>query len=475
MFNRQVLLRLPVPYAWVCGTLAAMSFAVCAAQGAEPASSSAADLEQSRASLMQLAAKIASPAETRYKDPKWGLVSSYENVYGSITRVPIKWPTLVRRVLVCQDVEDKDCVQSSMEAINKLGGIKTFPLTHLFEVSRFRMPVGTIVARIQNTAQMTGSKPDPHSSAAVPPAIDKKDPPASALAENSAVAATITVTAARPAAKAVATKAAAAKAVSVKTLSQKATAKLGKFGAADQSGFFLDALLIAVVIALLLVYFLFSAIRARNIERNDRLCALQEIQRLESLRAEEKLQTDHALWSEQLRAEVSIEAQKAHAEELLRMAQLAAEEALKAEQLRVEQIIQAERLKTEDAIRTAKSNADQAIDAYDQMAARELIYAHKQNDEMLEALNAEKERREAQELKTEEALQAAEALRLNEARLLEAIRTEQRARAEESRQAAEKLKAAQQAAAALQASLAATRASKFELERRLDERRRATD
>ncbi len=450
---------------------------------------------------LQLAAKIAGFNAGREHN-KSELVADYEKVYGKIDRVPARWPALVRRVLVCQQTDDQICVRSSMEAIENIGGINAFPLTHLFEVSRFGMSVETIHGHLHDAetnsddAGMAASKQASARQVAtiVPTSAPDRnvspDPPAPA----STVASTAASATNRPVSAA---SNASVKGAVSRTLLQRATTRLGKLGAADASGFFLDALFIMAAALLLFAYLLFSAIRGRGVAQRERLHALQEIQRLEDLMAEEKVRTDHLLWSEQLKAEVALEAQKSHADELLRQAKQARDAAIeegrlrvteshKAELLKIEQVIQiekarmaeavkAEQLKTEEAIKSAKFRADQAIDAYDQMAARELVYAHKHNDELQEALDAEQERREAQELKTEEALQAVETFKVREKKLLEIIRAEQRVRASEARQAAEKLKAAQQAAAALQASLVATRALKADLERRADEAMQAAE
>lgn len=450
---------------------------------------------------MQLAAKIAGADAGRLQD-KSGLVADYEKVYGKIGKVPGKWPALVRRVLVCQLAGDRPCERSSMEAIADAGGINTLPLNHLFEVSRFGMSVEKIRGRL-HTAETAVGDPD---KVAESVAMERQTPPAVPVLRSvqpsspGGTAKPGPANAADPAPPATANANAGTGAGikgNPKTFLQRGFARLGKLGAADAAGFFLDALFITLAVALLFAYFLFSAVRARKEERKERLRALQEIQRLEDFRIEEKVRAEREMAAEKLKAEVTLEAQKAHADDLLRTAQQAAEEAiqaerqwsaeaLKTEQQRAEQIvqqeksraavaIQAEQLKTEEAIKAAKVRADKAIDAYDQMAARELVYAHQHNDELQETLNAEQARREAQELKTEEVLQEVEALKAKEKKLLDIIRAEQRVRASEARQAAEKLKAAQQAAAALQASLVATRALKADLERRADEAMQAAE
>jgi hypothetical protein len=493
------LLPMSITKTRISGILLALSIVVCVTLNAKTAIA-ADDLGAGGNAALQLAAKIAAVDAGRDHN-KSGLVADYEKVYGKIDRVPARWPALVRRVLVCQQTDDQICVRSSMEAIENIGGINAFPLTHLFEVSRYGMSVETIHGHLHDAetksddADMAASKPAPTRQvatiipASVPDRNASSDPPATSTPAPTAASTT------NPAVS-VASNAPVKSTVS-KTLLQRASTRLGKLGTADASGFFLDALFIMAAVLLLSAYFLFSAMRGRRTERRERLHALQEIQRLEDFVAEEKVRTDHVLWSEQLKAEVTLEAQKSHADELLRQAQqakdaaieegrLRATESHKAELLKIEQVIQfekarmaeavkAEQLKTEEAIKSAKFRADQAIDAYDQMAARELVYAHKHNDELQEALNAEQERREAQELKTEEALQAVETFKVREKKLLEIIRAEQRVRASEARQAAEKLKAAQQAAAALQASLVATRALKADLERRADEAMQAAE
>jgi len=467
----------------ICATPAAWSSTMVEGRGADGNAA------------LQLAAKIAGVDAGRISN-KQELVVGYEIVYGKIDKIPTHWPALVRRALVCQQVEDQGCVHSSMEAINQIGGANTFALNHLFEVSRYGMSVETIRTHLRDAAAVRADAGKPAARveaespapAVAPPSVSIRHVSSNESALFSAKPIDPPPTAAgRPSIKGAAPK----------TLLQRGFAKLGRLGAADAAGFFLDALFITVAVSLLFAYFLFSAIRGRRAERRERLHALQKIQRLEDLRVEEKVRTDHELWSEQLNSEVALEAQKTHADEVLRLAQHTADKALqaerqiaveafKAEQLRLEQIIQAERsrlaevikveqLKTEEANKAAKYRADQAIDAYDQMAARELVYAHHHNDELQEQLNAERRQRDVHEVKMEEALEALEAFKLKEKKLLDIIRAEQRLRASEARQAAEKLKAAQQAAAALQASLVATRALKADLERRADEAMRAAE
>ena len=103
---------------------------------------------------IQLAAKIASVDAGRSID-KLELVVGYEKVYGEIDKVPPRWPALVRRALVCQQVDNQVCVQSSMEAIKRLGGVDTLALNHLFEVSRFGMSSETIRAHLRDAQART--------------------------------------------------------------------------------------------------------------------------------------------------------------------------------------------------------------------------------------------------------------------------------------------------------------------------------
>ena len=473
-----------------------------------------ADESAAQSGAMQLAAKIADADAGRLQN-KVELIADYEKTYGNIGTVPARWPVLVRRVLVCQQAGNQTCVQSSMQAIKVLGGANSFALNHLFEVSRFGMTVDRIRGHLRD-AETTGdqaAKPVsvPVESRASKPAstpTSRKPEIAHTVAPSvvvAPIAAAPIIAAPIPKKAATSTPSRAAadpdttniKTVAPRTLLQKISSRLGKLTANDASAFFLDALFVVVAVALLLILFLFSSMRARKAEHLGRLQALQEGQRLESLLAEQKLRGEHEIWSEQLKSEVALEAQKAHADERMKALQHSAHEAIQKERLRAaeevkaaqlgaEQIIQlertrvaeaikAEQLKTEEAQKSAKSRSDQAIDAYDQMAARELVFAHQHNDELQDALKVERERCEAHELKTEEALQAIEAMKVREAKLLDIIRGEQRVRASEARQAAEKLKAAQQAAAALQSSLVRSRELKADLERRADEAMRMAE
>jgi hypothetical protein len=444
--------------------LVAMSFFVCAVQEAEAASPEIGlDQSDTKSAKLSLAAKIEFTGRRGVSDnvSKLELISQYENVYGAIGLIPEGWPALVRRALVCQQAEDRTCVQTSMKALDKMGGIKSLKLSDLFEVTRFGMPVATVRSRLMDAEQETGSYTGTTDSFIKPPsaALVKEALPPSKPVISSVDTAPVAVVAPAPHP--------AAKEVVERAVTPREPVRPSRVGVLERSGILLVGVLVAV--SLLLGYFLISTNRARKVERIERLRALQEIQRLGDLRSEEKLQADHALWTEQLKAEVALEAQKAYSEDVLRVTRHAAEEAIKsdrlraaeafkAERLRAEEAIKAEQLKTEEAAQAAKSHADQAIDAYDQMAAKELVHAHKQNDELQQALNAEKVRRETQEQKIEEAMQAVETGKLREAQLQEAVRVEQIGRASDARLAAEKLKAAQQAAAALQASLVATRA-----------------
>ena len=471
---------------------------------------------------LQLASKIAASSGGDDRATRLDLLTSYETVYGSIDKVPARWPALVRRTLVCQQLSNRICLRSSVDALQKLGGLDAIQLNHLFEVSRYGMSVASVKARLADAADLTsGDVPDGHAvkpekaaaqlkTAADPaPSRPPARPDVIATAPEEKAAPTLadvpgeaSPDAAKeagqasakvldnPANPAVRT---ATKAAAPRTFTQRAAAKLNRLTQDDQGGFFLNALFVAFALCLILLFLWYSSARSRRAERILRLQALQDIQRLEDQRAEDKIKTDHELWSEQLKSEVAIEAQKAHADNVVRAVQVAADAAMKAEvqrfqaqheqaqqafeaeKRRLGEALKAEQAKTEDLVKAAKLRADQAIDAYDQMAARELVFAHKQNDELQDALKLEQQARQALESKVGDALQQVEAFKQREARLQEAINVEQRGRASEARLAGEKLKAAQQAAAALQASLAGARAHNAELERRLAEAGRAAE
>jgi len=461
---------------------------------------------------LQLASKIAGSSGGDDRATRTELLASYESVYGSIDKVPARWPALVRRALVCQQLSNRVCLRSSVEAMQKLGGPDAFQLNHLFEVSRYGMSAASVRARLIDASDLaSGGAPNN-----LPGAPDKAAPPAKTAASTAAshpaaqqdFVATTTQKTPAPApsiasvpdadkesgqASVQSPEHGSAKTAAPRTFTQRAAAKLNRLTQDEQGGFFLDALFVAFAVCLVLLFLWYSSARSRRAERVLRLQALQEIQRLEDQRAEDKIKTDHELWSEQLKSEVAIEAQKAHADNVLRTVQAVADAAMKAEAQRFQmerdqaqqafdaekrllsEALKAEQSKTEDSVKGAKLRADQAIDAYDQMAARELVFAHKQNDELQEALNLEKQTRLAMESKIGDAMQQVESYKQREARLQEAINAEQRGRASEARLAGEKLKAAQQAAAALQASLAALRLRNAELERYAEEKTRAAE
>ncbi|HSY27164.1 MAG TPA: hypothetical protein VK832_06660, partial [Burkholderiaceae bacterium] len=220
-----------------------------------------------------LAAKIAGVDAGREHD-KSELVADYEKVYGKIDRVPTRWPALVRRVLVCQQSDDQICVRSSMEAIENIGGINAFPLTHLFEVSRFGMSVETIHGHLHDAetksdgAGLAAAKPAPVRQVAtiIPTSVVDRnvspDPPAAPTVASTAASA------AKPPVSSAGNS--PVKGTISRTLLQRATTRLGKLGATDASGFFLDALFIMAAALLLFAYFLFSAIRGRKAERKER-------------------------------------------------------------------------------------------------------------------------------------------------------------------------------------------------------------
>ncbi len=459
---------------------------------------------------MQLAAKIAAFEAGREHNPQ-DLAAAYEKVYGKVGTVPDRWPALVRRVLVCQYMRDQICVNSSIVKLKQNGSVDALNLNHLFEVSRYGMRVEAIRKHLHNADAGDDVDLAPAAPATPSAAPAKTTKPTATVAEamRDMAPSQIDATASTPSTAAplplpVSSSAAldpppkvSVKSAAPKSLIQRASAKLSRVAAANSAGLFLDALFILAAFSLLLIYLLYRAVRGRSEERRERLRALQEIQRLEDLRDQEKIASEHDLWSERLKAEVAIEAQKAHAEDLRRLAQQAADETIlserelaattiKAERVRYEQMLAAEKMratealkieqgKTDEAVRSARFRADQAIDAYDQMAARELVYAHKHNDDLQEALNAEEARREELDLKAAEALQMVEAMKVREKKLLDIIKAEQRVRISEARQAAEKLKAAQQAAVALHQSLAKARAMKADLERRAEEAARAAE
>ncbi|HEX8955859.1 MAG TPA: hypothetical protein VF798_06275, partial [Burkholderiaceae bacterium] len=208
------------------------------ALAAEPASEQGATL--------QLAAHIAHSSLNDDRNTKLALLTDYETVYGSIDKVPARWPALVRRTLVCQQLANRVCVHSSLEGLKAQGGIDGLALSHLFEVSRFGMSATNIHDRLLDASEAASSKAvEPTVTA---PKAEEKKASAPVAPAAAAVSAPAPVPAAPPAvyAEPHPATAAAAEVQSAsaprpaakkpRTLSERATAKLQRLGGDDSSG-----------------------------------------------------------------------------------------------------------------------------------------------------------------------------------------------------------------------------------------------
>jgi len=438
----------------VTAALTLLSFPGETSLGAEAGNS-----EENHAAVLKLAAEIAGQGGGNPAAHKSALITDYENVYGSTSQVPAHWPALVRRALVCREVGDLLCVQSSIDAIEQQGGVDTLPLSHLMEVSRFKMSVETIHTALQAPHPTAGDSHTP-SRKAVAPVVAAAPADVGAGASTSAHASG--KAASKPAAKPVAAKTASVK-PPPRTFVQKATARLKQLGIDDQSVFFLDALFISVAISLVLAYFLFAATRSRKTLLTD-ASAAQQIQKLENLLAAEKLRTEEAVSLEKTNSEMVLEAQKVQAEHLLKEAQLAMQEAIKAEKAGAEQLLRNERERVTEVIEAANKRAEQAIDTGVQAAVAELEKSLRQIEILRQALQVEKEQRAVIDARSGDASRAVEAMRVTEVRLRDELRSSQAAHGPEVRRLTEKLHAAQRAAISLHALLMAARARNAELE-----------
>jgi hypothetical protein len=483
----------------------------------------AAAAEENHLLAMQLAAKIAALGDGKPATSKPELLAAYEKTYGSIATVPVHWPALVRRALVCRETGDRICTQSSIAAIEKMGGANALPLDHLLEVSHFKMPVATMRALLRDSSQAAGKDLAlKHGTAANAAVGSDKNAAAAATQAATAIPANTHGDEASPTirsgAKSAAPKA-AIKPLAARSLVERAGARLQKLGAGSQSGLFLNALFVAVAVSLSLAYFLYASIRSRKaVERR-------------------------LLEAEQGRGEVesgdALDAHKARSEHVLSLARQEtkreAEEALQAEKLRAAALLDEERARNAAVIEAANARADQAIDAYTRMSSEELEVARRQIEELRQALHVQQQRAEThsqeQELKTRRALLEAETFKEMEARLQDATsitsselakaleridalqlaldserqrsamleaRAKQAQRAiemfdaaeaslrdahparqsaelPEMRKLTEKLKSAQRAVIALHASLIATREMNTELQKQVTEAKQAAD
>jgi hypothetical protein len=432
--------------------------------------------EENHAAVMKLAAEIAGQGGGDPAAHKSELVTDYENVYGSTSLVPNHWPALVRRALVCREIGDRVCAQSSIVAIDGMGGVDSLPLNHLLEVSRFKMPVESIRTALQAVQQAGADAVVARASAA---GHDRAPAPTGAAAAGASIGAGAPAVhaAERATAKAGASaKASAVKPAAPRSLVQRATARLKRLGGDDQSAFFLDALFVSVAISPAPAYFLFAATRTRKNVLTDATAA-QKIMQLENLLAEEKLRTEQAIELEKTNSEMVMDAQKAHAEHLLKEAQLAMAEAVGAEKARADELLRNERLRVTEVIEAANQRAEQAIDEGVQRAVTELEKSLRQIEILRQALQVEKEQRAVLDARTGDAARAVEALRATEARLrAEAeARANQAAQAPEVRGLTEKLHAAQRAAISLHGLLIAARARNAELESKAAEAMQAAE
>ena len=92
-----------------------------------------------------LAMRLATPTVATSSIWREGLKSAYIAAYGDINDVPKNWEALVRRTLVCDANEMTKCVETSIAALDQIGGVASLQLGNLMEVRKFSMNLGLLM------------------------------------------------------------------------------------------------------------------------------------------------------------------------------------------------------------------------------------------------------------------------------------------------------------------------------------------
>lgn len=126
-------------------------------------------------SLSMLALRLSSPVQGTSKEWRAGLLSSYEGVYGDISNAPKSWDALIRRTIVCDANELRDCAISSLNALDQIGGIASLQINTLPEINRFKMSPSLLLDEL-SAARVRRDTPAP---------LPEAQPPAFAIKETS--------------------------------------------------------------------------------------------------------------------------------------------------------------------------------------------------------------------------------------------------------------------------------------------------
>jgi hypothetical protein len=121
-------------------------------------------------SLSMLALRLSSPVQGTSKEWRAGLLSSYEGVYGDISNAPKSWDALIRRAIVCDANDLRDCAKSSFTALDQIGGIASLQINTLPEINRFKMSTALLLdelytARVRIEAPASPPDVQPRASA----------------------------------------------------------------------------------------------------------------------------------------------------------------------------------------------------------------------------------------------------------------------------------------------------------------------
>jgi len=112
--------------------------------------------EQENATI--LAMRLATPIAGTSTTWREGLKSAYISTYGDIDDIPKNWEALVRRTLVCDANQMAKCVDTSISALDQIGGVASLQLGNLLEVRKFGLNLGLLMDEL-TTARVKLAEP----------------------------------------------------------------------------------------------------------------------------------------------------------------------------------------------------------------------------------------------------------------------------------------------------------------------------
>lgn len=105
--------------------------------------------------VLLLASQLAYKVDNPSAEFKNNVASLYAQTYGNLDTIPKSWQIVVRRALTCQIIGDQPCLRSSAALMISLGGVDTFKLEKLYEVSQFKANPDDLMKRLQEITNGT--------------------------------------------------------------------------------------------------------------------------------------------------------------------------------------------------------------------------------------------------------------------------------------------------------------------------------